>query len=146
MKSKIVLTLCLLWIGVGLVQAQSATPVAKAQSGADPFTGSFFSPELVIQNQVAIGLSEDQKTYLKNEIRQAQSKFTDLQWKLQDEVEKMLSLVKQPHPDETQVLAQLEKVLSAEHEIKKQQVTLMVRIKDKLTPEQQAKLDDIRGK
>jgi Spy/CpxP family protein refolding chaperone len=120
--------------------------VAKAQSGPDPFAGSFFAPELVIQNQVAIGLSDDQRAYLRNEIRQAQSKFTDLQWKLQDEVEKMVALVKLPHPDEQKVLAQLENVLSAEHEIKKQQVTLMVRIKDKLTPEQQAKLDDLRGR
>jgi Spy/CpxP family protein refolding chaperone len=144
MKQKIVLTFVLLFLTAGLLQAQSATPVAKPQAGPDPFAGSFFSPELVIQNQTQIGLSDDQRAYLKNEIRQAQLKFTDLQWKLQDEVEKMVALVKQPHPDEQKVLAQLENVLSAEHEIKKQQVTLMVRIKNKLTPEQQAKLDDLR--
>jgi Spy/CpxP family protein refolding chaperone len=145
MKTRIVLAFVLLFLSVSLAHAQT-TPVAKAQSGPDPFAGSFFAPELVIQNQVAIGLSDDQKAYLRNEIRQAQSKFTDLQWKLQDEVEKMVALVKLPHPDEQKVLAQLENVLSAEHEIKKQQVTLMVRIKDKLTPEQQAKLDDLRGR
>jgi Spy/CpxP family protein refolding chaperone len=145
MKTRIVLAFGLLFLSVSLADAQT-TPVAKAQSGPDPFAGSFFAPELVIQNQVAIGLSDDQRAYLRNEIRQAQSKFTDLQWKLQDEVEKMVALVKLPHPDEQKVLAQLENVLSAEHEIKKQQVTLMVRIKDKLTPEQQAKLDDLRGR
>jgi Spy/CpxP family protein refolding chaperone len=145
MKTRIVLAFVLLFLSVSLAGAQT-TPVAKAQSGPDPFAGSFFAPELVIQNQVAIGLSDDQRAYLRNEIRQAQSKFTDLQWKLQDEVEKMVALVKLPHPDEQKVLAQLENVLSAEHEIKKQQVTLMVRIKDKLTPEQQTKLDDLRGR
>jgi Spy/CpxP family protein refolding chaperone len=73
-------------------------------------------------------------------------KFTELQWKLQDEMEKLVALIKQPRVDEQQVLAQLEKVLAAEREIKRQQVTLLVRIKNKLTPEHQAKLSELRTK
>src|SRR5271169_6710035 len=42
--------------------------------------------------------------------------------------------------DEQQALAQLEKVLAAEREIKREQVTLLVCIKNILTPDQQAKL------
>jgi Spy/CpxP family protein refolding chaperone len=48
--------------------------------------------------------------------------------------------------DESQTLAQLEKVLAAEREIKREQVTLLVRIKNKLTPEQQGKLLELRNK
>src|SRR5262249_44641271 len=112
----------------------------------DPIGHSFFAPELVIQNQEAIGLSADQKDALKAEIRQAQLKFTELQWKLQDEMEKLVTLVKQGRVDEQQVLAQLDKVLSAEREVKREQVTLLVRIKNRLTAEQQAKLAELRGK
>jgi Spy/CpxP family protein refolding chaperone len=112
----------------------------------DPIGQSFFAPELVIQHQEAIGLGAEQKEYFKSEIRQAQLKFTELQWKLQDEMEKMVALAKQPHVDEQQVLAQLEKVLAAEREIKKEQITLLVRIKNKFTPEQQGKLSELRGK
>jgi len=36
-----------------------------------PIGQSFFAPELVIQHQEAIGLSAEQKEYLKTEIRQA---------------------------------------------------------------------------
>jgi Spy/CpxP family protein refolding chaperone len=107
---------------------------------------SFFAPELVIQHQEAIGLSAEQKDFFKAEIRQAQLKFTELQWKLQDEMEKMISLVKQPRVDEQQALAQLDKVLAAEREVKKEQITLLVRIKNKLTPEQQGKLAELRSK
>jgi Spy/CpxP family protein refolding chaperone len=124
----------------------AATVTRAQQPGEDPLGQSFFPPELVIQHQEAIGLSPEQKDAFKTEIRQAQLKFTELQWKLQDEMEKMLSLVKQPHPDEQQVLTQLDKVLSAEREVKKEQITLLVRIKNKLTPEQQAKLTELRGK
>jgi len=116
------------------------------QSDQDPIGQSFFAPELVIQHQEAIGLSAEQRDYLKTEIRQAQLKFTELQWKLQDEMEKLVTLVKQPRVDEQHVLAQLERVLAAEREIKKEQVTLLVRIKNKLTAEQQGKLLEIRSK
>jgi Spy/CpxP family protein refolding chaperone len=56
------------------------------------------------------------------------------------------SLVKHPRVEEQEALAQLEKVLAIEREIKRAQVTLLVRIKNKLTPEQQAKLVDVRSK
>ena len=120
--------------------------IGAQQPEQDPIGQSFFAPELVIQHQEAIGLSADQKDSLKTEIRQAQLKFTELQWKLQDEMEKLVSLVKQNHVDEQQVLAQLDKVLAAEREVKREQVTLLVRIKNKLTPEQQGKLAELRGK
>ncbi len=138
MRAK-VLCICAAFLFVG--------GAARAQQpDQDPIGQSFFAPELVIQHQEAIGLSAEQKEYLKTEIRQAQLKFTELQWKLQDEMEKLVGLAKQPRVDEQQALAQLEKVLAAEREIKKQQVTLLVRIKNKLTPEQQGKLSELRGK
>jgi Spy/CpxP family protein refolding chaperone len=99
-----------------------------------------------MQNQQAIGLTDEQKSYFRTELRDAQLKFTDLQWKLQDEGEKMISLANQAHVDEQQALAQLEKVLTVEREVKRAQISLLVHIKNKLTPEQQAKLEDLRGK
>jgi Spy/CpxP family protein refolding chaperone len=124
----------------------AAGAIRAQQPDQDPIGQSFFAPELVIQNQEAIGLSPEQRDYFKTEIRQAQLKFTELQWKLQDEMEKLIALVKQPHVDEQQVLAQLEKLLAAEREVKREQVTLLVRIKNKLTPEQQGKLAELRGR
>jgi Spy/CpxP family protein refolding chaperone len=124
----------------------AAAPARGQKADEDTIGRNFFAPDLVMQHQEAIGMSDDQKTFLKTEIRQAQLKFTDWQWKLQDEMEKMASLVKQPRVDEPQVLAQLEKVLAVEREIKRAQVALLVRIKNNLTPEQQAKLLEIRNK
>jgi len=138
-----ILYVCVLYVLCVLVCGAAS---AQQQPGEDPIGQSFFPPELVIQHQEAIGLSAEQKDYFKAEIRQAQLKFTELQWKLLDEMEKLVSLVKQPRVDEQQALAQLERVLAAEREIKKEQVTLLVRIKNKLTPEQQGKLAELRGK
>jgi len=116
------------------------------QPEQDPIAQSFFAPELVMQHQDAIGLSEEQKTHLKGEIREAQLKFTEWQWKLQDEREKLVGLIKQPHVEEKDALAELEKVLAIEREIKRLQITMLVHIKNNLTPEQQSKLAEIRGK
>jgi len=138
----IALSACLL-----AVFAFAAMTAARAQQpDQDPMGQNFFAPELVMQHQEALGLSDEQKSYLKTEIRQAQLKFTESQFKLQDEMEKLVSLVKQPHVEEKDALAQLEKVLAQEREIKRLQVTLLVHIKNDLTPEQQAKLAEIRGK
>lgn len=129
-----------------LVFLTGAACAQQPPSNQDPIGQSFFPPELVMQNQESIGLTDDQKAYLKTELREAQLKFTDWQWKLQDEMEKMAALVKQPRIDEQQVLAQLEKVLATEREVKRAQISLLVHIKNKLSAEQQAKLEAIRNR
>lgn len=138
MKTGILCVCAIFLFAAGAIRAQ--------QPDQDPIGQSFFAPELVIQHQEAIGVTAEQRDYFKTEIRQAQMKFTELQWKLQDEMEKLVALARQPRVDEAQALAQLEKVLAAEREIKKEQVTLLVRIKNKLTPEQQAKLVELRNR
>jgi Spy/CpxP family protein refolding chaperone len=119
------------------------SPVAAQPPPEDPLRDLMFPPEVVMQHQQAIGLSDDQKNNLKNEVRQAQLKFTELQWTLQDEMERLVSLLKQYRVDEKQAAAQLEKVLAAEREIKRAQLMLLVRIKNNLTPSQQAQLREL---
>src|SRR5260370_787532 len=76
---------------------------------------------------------------------QSQLKFMDWQWKLQEEMEKMVALIRQPRIEEKDTLAQLEKILAIEREVKREQVTLLVRIKNKLTPDQQTRLVKLRS-
>jgi Spy/CpxP family protein refolding chaperone len=112
--------------------------------GGDPLAEHVFAPELVMQNQKAIGLREAQKNAIREDILKAQSRFTELQWQLQDAMETVLSLLQQNSPDEQKVLAELDKVLAAEREVKRTQISLLIRIKNKLTPEQQARLQELR--
>ncbi len=132
----LLLPLCLLLAAPSLAQ-----PPAPPD---DPLRDYFLPPELVMQNQQAIGLGDDQKTFFKTELRQAQQRFTELQWKLEDEMERFVTLVKQPQVDEQQALAQLDRVLAAEREVKRTQISLLIRIKDHLRPDQQARLQEIR--
>jgi Spy/CpxP family protein refolding chaperone len=122
----------------------SATAAFAQQPPSDPIGDNFFAPELLIAHQREIALTDDQREFLKAESRKAQLRFTELQWQLMDESEKLAALVKQDHVDEQQALASLDKILDVEREIKKLQISLVVRIKNKLTPDQQAKLMEIK--
>jgi Spy/CpxP family protein refolding chaperone len=122
----------------GLAALHAQTP------SDDPFRDILFSPEMIMQNQQALGLTDEQKNFLKTEMTQAQTRFTELQWKLQSEVERLVSMVKESNADERQALAQLDNVLAAEREVKRTQIALLLRIKNHLRPEQQTKLREIQ--
>ena len=117
-----------------------------AQQPADPIGDALFPPELVMQHQQAIGLNEDQTKSIVAEIQRAQGRFTELQWQLQREVETMAAQLRQDRADEQRILGQLDRVLSLEREVKRTHITLFVRIKNTLTPEQRARLQEIRSK
>ena len=117
---------------------------AQQPPAADPVSELMFPPELVMARQNAIGLSDAQKTYLRAEVVKAQTRFTELQWQLQDAMEGLTGLLKQSKADEAQVAAQLDKVLASEREIKHAQISLLVRIKNNLTEEQQHRLRALR--
>jgi len=125
----------------GFVYAEAQQP---AQQPTDPIGDNFFAPELVMQNPQAIGLTEEQKEFFKSEFRKAQIRFTELQWQLQDEAEKMAGLARQEQVNEQLVLSQLDKVLAAEREIKRLQMSLVIQIKNKLTNEQRMRLMEIK--
>jgi Spy/CpxP family protein refolding chaperone len=119
---------------------------AQQPAAQDPIAENLFPPDQVLANQKAIGLDEGQRNYVRAEVLKAQTRFTELQFQLQDAMESLVGLLKQNPADEIQVMAQLDKVLNTEREVKRTQIALMVRIKNKLTPEQQSRLRQLRGK
>ncbi len=133
------------WIVCGWLLLACGLLAPQQPPGPDPLAENLFPPDLVMAHQKAIGLDEAQKNFLRSEILKAQTHFTELQWQLQDAMEILVGLVKQNPVDEQKVMAQLDKVLGFEREIKRAQIALMVRIKNKLTPEQQAQLRKLRA-
>jgi len=131
-------------LAAALLLACTRAPAQQPQPGPDPVGGNLFPPELIMQHQQAIALEDAQKAFIRGEISKAQGRFMELQWQLQDAMESLAGLLKQEAVDETQALAQLDKVLNLEREIKRAQIGLLVRLKNKLTPEQQTKLRTLR--
>ncbi len=121
-------------------------PGSQIRFNRDPVSLHLFPPELVMRNQKAIELKGEQKTFIRQEILKAQTRFTELQWDLEDARGTLDSLLEKGQADEQQVLTQLDKLLDAERTIKRNQIKLMVRIKNRLTSEQQSKLKEISQK
>ena len=112
----------------------------------DPIAQNLFPPEMVMQHRQEIGLTDEQHTAIRQELRKASTRFNELQWQMEDEMETMNKLTKASTVDEQKVLAQLDKILNIEREVKRTQLLVSIRIKNKLTEEQQTKLQELHHK
>jgi len=128
----------------------SLSAVAAAQTpppaATDELAQSLFAPDLILKYRQDIGLDETQSRLLKELVQKAQSKFLDLQWDMQAEAGKLAQLLRAARIDETAAIAQADRVLGMEREVKKAQLSLLVRIKNLLTPAQQEELVELRRK
>ena len=148
MKSSVGWLIALLATGLMAVSFVSGQRPGPGPGGPpppdDPLRPFLFPPELVMAHQREIGLTEDQKTFIRGEVQRTTARFNELQWQLDDASEALVLTVKEPSVNEQQAQAQLDKVLDAEREIKHLHMGLAIRIKNHLTLEQQAKLQEFK--
>jgi Spy/CpxP family protein refolding chaperone len=111
----------------------------------DPIAKYLIPPELVMAHGQEVGLTDAQSASIKGEIRKTQTKFLDLQWDMQEESGKLTQLLQQSPVDEAKVLERADKIMSLEREIKRAHLTLLIHLKNLLTPAQVAKLMALRG-
>ena len=122
------------WMGAG-------TP---PPAGDDPLARFLFPPELVMAHQQEINLTDRQRSAIQEAMKEEQGKFIDMHLQMGEEVEKLLRIVQGTTVDEPKMLDQLDHVLGVEKEIKHAQLTLMIRIKNQLTEQQQTALAKLR--
>jgi Spy/CpxP family protein refolding chaperone len=144
LKSYLVLLVLAVFGGVFGGVSGGAAWTQDAKPGDDPIAQNLFPPELVMKYRQEINLDEGQSKAIKEAIQKAQAKFLDLQWDAQSETEKLVQLLKARPIDENAVLAQVDQVLNREREIKRAQISLLVRIKNQLNEAQQNKLMELR--
>jgi Spy/CpxP family protein refolding chaperone len=139
-------------LSVVLVSAQQPEPPQRPRSDQptppprppDPLGDAMFPPELVMQHQRELALTDEQKTFMRGEINRTTARFNELQWQLQDAMEALHETMKASSVNEQLALSQLDKVLDGEREIKRAHMELAIRIKNKLTPDQQTKLQSMK--
>lgn len=132
-------------LSVVFVSAQQPRPQQPPHPPEnDPMAEALFPPELVMQHQREIGLTDEQRAFMRGEIQRVTARFNELQWQMQDAMEVLVTTMKEGVVNEQQAMAQLGKVLDTEREIKLLHMGLAIRIKNKLTPEQQENLRRMR--
>lgn len=110
----------------------------------DPIGHLLFPPDLIMAHAQELGLQDKDRLTIKNEVQKAQSKFFDLQWQTKEESDKMVRLLQQSPADEAKILEQADRVMALEREIKRTHLGLLIRLRNLLTPDQQAKLQRMR--
>lgn len=126
------------------------TPPAPArapqppQPPMDPLGDVMFPPELIMGHARELGITDQQRTFMRGEIQKTTTRFLELQWQLQDAMEALQQIMKGNAVDEPQALAQLDKVLDTERQIKRLHFSLGIRLKNQLTAEQQERLRGMR--
>lgn len=103
-----------------------------------------FSPELVIRHQGRIGLTPEQRQQLIGEMQATQTDLVPLQIEISDAGERLAQVLMAARVDEASALELTEQMLGLEARIKRRHMTLLVRIKNLLTEDQQRALFRIR--
>ena len=104
-----------------------------------------YPADLVMRNQSVLSLSEDQRQTILTNVQETTSRFTVLRWDLQYDYQKLITMIEGQQADEGQLLAQLDKVLDLEREVKRAQLSLPVKISSTLNSEQIEKLEELRS-
>jgi regulator of replication initiation timing len=112
---------------------------------ADPFNRYLFQPDQVMRYQDALGLTEDQRGKLQTAMEESQKRAVQVQWALALENEKLQKTLDKPTLDETEVVAQMDRIVGVEREMKRAQLQMLIKIKNTLTAEQQERLRQLRG-
>jgi len=127
-----------------VASAGAQQPPQGPQPPDDPLTRVLFPPELVMQHQQDIALRPEQRATITKAIQDFQAKVVDLQWRMQDQSQRLAALLQKPAVDQAAALAQVDTVLGVEREVKRAHLTLLIQIKNTLTAEQQAQLSAAR--
>lgn len=121
--------------------AGSAEERAAAERANDPIGRYLYAPDVVLGRAQELGLTEAQRKAIRSATHEVQKRFLDVQLDLEERTEAVSLLLQQAPIDEKAVLAAVDQVLAVENEVKKAQLTLLIRIRNRLTPDQVAKLD-----
>jgi Spy/CpxP family protein refolding chaperone len=125
-------------------QAVPGVPNVPAIPPMDPLGDVMFPPDLILAHSREIMLTAEQKSFMRAEIQKTTSRFNELQWALHDSMEDLHQTLEANSVNDQQALGMLDKVLDIEREIKRLHFGLGIRLKNKLTPEQQERLQNIR--
>jgi Spy/CpxP family protein refolding chaperone len=129
--------------------AQGPPPPATAPPSPPPqdaVARILFEPELIMRHQRELSLSEEQREAFIQEVQRTQSDLVPIQLEMMEATEELAALLEEAQIEEARALAQADRIMALESEVKKTHLTLLIRIKNLLTDGQRDQLRQIRGR
>ena len=130
----------------------SAVTAAQAQAQrdrvarpeAEVINRHFFQPRLALANAERISLTPQQRTTIEAAMHESQATFRRVRFELGNAMTVLSGLAVRHPVDEEGIIAQLDRILELEREIKHEHLAMLVRVKNALTPEQHLQLDEFK--
>lgn len=136
--------LTMLWFMLAAPLPAQPEPGPDDDRAQDRLLQMLFPPDLIMRHQRELGLSGEQRRRILEVLQDAQRSFTEHQWDLQKELDGLASMVGAGNHPESELIAQLDRILDLEREVKRARFLLALRVRQQLTPEQIAKLQELR--
>ena len=138
------LAILALLLGLAVPLRAHGDEMGGQPAGPPAFLRELFLPGLVMEHQRDIGLSAEQRDAITKEMTATHQKVLELRWGLEEKSEALRKLLAENKIDEKAALARAAEVMDIERQMKQAHLTLLIRLKNQLTSEQQQKLAALR--
>jgi len=136
MKKGLLILLAAALFGTGAVYA--------AGPNEDVFKGKLFPPNIILENQAELNLSKDQFTAIKRAVVEVQSNVAEHEWDVREAYMSIMQALDEVPINEDRVLEFVGTALLAENEVKKEQMMMLIKLRNLLSAEQIAYLESVR--
>ncbi|MCH9695677.1 MAG: hypothetical protein K0U72_14275 [Gammaproteobacteria bacterium] len=110
---------------------------------SDPFRGKLFAPNVIIEHKEELNLTKQQFTKVRAAVVEVQSGVAEYEWDMQAAYQELMRELDEAPIDEAAVIEHASKALLAENEVKKMQVSMLVRLRNLLNDEQIRYLESV---
>lgn len=142
--------LSMLALALMMMSATTATANPKHKKKHNNITHQLrrhlYSPEQIIRHSDELKLTDAQSLKIRQAMKQASNRTIDLRFELHKESKILTKMVAKQSTNAKKVLAQADKVMALESKIKRTTLQLMLTVKNVLTKEQIAKIEEHRQK
>ena len=129
-----------------LVMLLAMTPFpAFAEEEEDPFDGRLLSLELIMAHRSEIGLTRAQNKEIGELVVAVQQAVAGKSWDMQSAYFELMEVLDEAQIDEDRAIALAKQAVDTENEIKLEQMRLLIRLRNLLTPDQVAVLQARRA-
>ena len=121
-------------------------PPGQAQPPGEPcpIEKYLYPPDFIMVHQRDAGITDDQREAILTVVQEGQAKILRLQWEMQEAMSQIEQELAKPRVDEAKVLGASDSITKLEGEIKKTHLAMLIRIKNRLSEEQQRRLTEMR--
>lgn len=129
-----------LLLAVGLA---IAAPAMAADGKDEPFKGKLFPPNVILEHKDQLNLTKQQFTDIRAAVVEVQSGVAEHEWDMAEAYQAMMAELDRETIDQAVVLEHAEAALRAENEVKKKQISMLVKLRNLLNKEQVAYLRSV---